>query len=125
MLNDFQLTENFNLKEFECTHPDHNHVIVDPELVEKLQKLRERLGLPIKVTSAFRCEERNNEVGGAENSQHLTGRAADISLNNQKLDIIQIRNLARKIGFTGIGLYDSFIHLDTRTGSPAMWDNRS
>lgn len=43
-----------------------------------LQPLREKLGKPITVNSCFRCSELNKAVGGAKNSQHLTGSAADI-----------------------------------------------
>ena len=121
-INDFQLSENFNLQEFECTHPDHRHVQVDSELVEKLQELRERLGLPMIINSGYRCPERNEQVGGAKNSQHLFGKAADISLHNQEMDSQNIASLARSIGFNGIGLYNNFIHLDVRSGQPAKWN---
>lgn len=126
MINDFQLSENFNLTEFECTHPEHRHVQVDTELVNKLQKLRNRLGLPMKINSAYRCTERNKQVGGAAKSQHLLGKAVDISLHNQKLDIKTIADMAQKIGFKGIGLYDTFIHLDVRNNDyVTKWDKRT
>ena len=124
-MNNFKLSENFNLKEFECTHADHKHVRVDERLVEKLQKLRDDLGRPMVINSAYRCPKRNAQVGGATNSQHLFGRAVDISLSNQYLTGDEIAELAEDLGFTGIGLYKTFIHLDTRI-SPvvARWDNR-
>lgn len=125
MINDFQLTKNFNLQEFECTHPEHHHVMIDAELVEKLQKLRERLGLPVIINSPYRCPERNKQVGGADDSYHMKGMAVDIGLHNQILDIETIANLAVKIGFRGIGLYDIFIHLDVRPGEVVKWDKRS
>lgn len=43
-----------------------------------LDPLREAFGRPIVVTSGFRCRRLNAEVGGARNSQHLRGQAADI-----------------------------------------------
>ena len=124
-INDFQLTNNFNLSEFECTHPEHRHVQVDTELVDKLQKLRKRLGLPMVINSDYRCPERNKQVGGADRSQHLLGKAVDISLDNQKLNIETISDMAKKIGFKGIGLYDTFIHLDVRNNDyVTKWDKR-
>ena len=116
-INDFQLTNNFNLSEFECTHPEHRHVQVDTELVDKLQKLRKRLGIPMVINSGYRCPERNfdPEVDGAKNSYHMKGMAADVLLYNQKLDIETISDMARKLGFRGIGLYDTFIHLDRKS----------
>lgn len=59
-----------------------------------LDPIREAWGKPIGVNSGFRCVELNRAVGGAKNSQHLTGEAADIttgSVNgNRKLfELIQ------------------------------------
>lgn len=48
-------------------------------LVEKvLDPLREKWGAPIRVTSGYRCERLNRAVGGAKNSQHRLGQAADL-----------------------------------------------
>mgnify|MGYP000583100622 CR=1 FL=1 len=122
-MNDFKIAENFKLYEFECTHIHHRHVRVDEELVEKLQQLRDKLGVPLVINSAYRCPERNKQVDGADNSQHLYGKAADISLHTIPMDIIEIKALAKKVGFNGIGLYNTFIHLDVRH-RPAEWDER-
>lgn len=122
-MNNFQLTENFNLQEFECTGHNHRHVMIDEGLVEKLQQLRDRLGKPLKINSAYRCPQRNQQVGGAENSQHLKGKAVDVNIMNLDCDIDEIKRMAIEIGFTGIGLYNSFIHLDVRL-IPARWDER-
>ena len=43
-----------------------------------LDPLREAYGKPIIVTSGYRCEKLNKAVGGAANSQHVKGEAADI-----------------------------------------------
>lgn len=48
-------------------------------LIEKvLDPLREKWGMPIIVTSGYRCDALNRAVGGATNSQHRNGEAADI-----------------------------------------------
>ncbi|MBR5148729.1 MAG: peptidase M15 [Bacteroidaceae bacterium] len=50
------------------------------ELIDKvLDPLRERWGVPIYVTSGYRCEELNARVGGSKTSYHLRGMAADIT----------------------------------------------
>lgn len=61
-----------------------------------LDPLREAYGGPIIVTSGYRCPALNKAVGGAKNSQHMTGQAADIRTvkdtrtENKKLfDLIQ------------------------------------
>ena len=46
---------------------------------ECLDKVRELWGKPIGVTSGYRSAELNRAVGGAKNSQHLRGEAADIT----------------------------------------------
>lgn len=44
-----------------------------------LDPVRAAFGKPIKVNGGYRCEKHNKEVGGAKNSQHLLGQAADIA----------------------------------------------
>lgn len=46
-----------------------------------LQPLRDMVLFPIVVTSGFRCPKLNKAVGGAKNSQHMKGEAADIRCN--------------------------------------------
>lgn len=43
-----------------------------------LDPAREKYGSPIFVTSGYRCEALNKAVGGAKNSQHCKGEAADL-----------------------------------------------
>lgn len=52
-----------------------------------LEPIRVVLGSPIQITSGFRCEELNNAVGGAKNSQHMRGLAADITAGGAKDNI--------------------------------------
>jgi hypothetical protein len=42
-----------------------------------LNPIRTRLGLPMKVSSGYRCSKLNEKVGGASNSQHVKGQAVD------------------------------------------------
>ena len=44
-----------------------------------LDPIRKTWGMPIKVTSGYRCPELNDEVGGVEESYHMDGMAADIT----------------------------------------------
>lgn len=54
-------------------------------LIEKvLDPARIEFEAPIKVTSGFRSIEVNKSVGGAKNSQHLSGQAADITCSDNK-----------------------------------------
>ena len=73
-----RLSENFAAKEFACRCC--GKVLVHPELVRKLQGLRSAAGAPVNVISGYRCAGHNRECGGAANSYHLFGMAADIWL---------------------------------------------
>ena len=51
------------------------HVLIE----QLLDPIREAWGAPILVSSGYRCKELNALVGGAKNSHHLLGCAADIT----------------------------------------------
>ena len=64
-------------------------------LIEQvLDPLREAWGAPIIVTSGYRCERLNKAVGGATNSQHRKGEAADIrTLSDSRADNMRLLRL--------------------------------
>ena len=67
--------------------PDFDQVRNWDYLVEKvLQPLRDWYGKTIAVKSGYRSAELNNAVGGAKNSQHMVGEAADISIGTIELN---------------------------------------
>ncbi|MDT9680770.1 D-Ala-D-Ala carboxypeptidase family metallohydrolase [Streptomyces sp. TRM76323] len=67
----------------------------------KLEALRHALGdQPITVTSGFRSVSCNNAVGGASDSRHLYGDAADLGAGPHSL--CKLAQQARNHGFNGI-----------------------
>lgn len=71
-----RLTEHFTLDEFRCECCRKVEVAyVIPYLLERIRLV---VGDKVIVTSGYRCEEHNREIGGAEDSLHTTGRAVDI-----------------------------------------------
>ena len=110
MINDFKLTKDFNLKEFQC--PCCETVKIDSELVKRLQELRDGIDKPIIITSGYRCPKHDKDVGGNGNSYHTKGMAADITVDNMELEDLLIK--AKMVGFKGIGIYPEkrFLHLD-------------
>lgn len=53
-------------------------------LCEKvLEPLRAHLGIPIKISSGYRCEVLNSLIGGAKSSQHKIGQAADFDIKDK------------------------------------------
>ena len=117
-MNNIPISKNFKLYEFQCKDGS-NLVKVDSELISKLQKLRDTIGKPIIINSAFRTVEHNKSVGGSPTSQHLLGKAADIRVSNMTPK--QLATYCEKIGFGGIGIYKTFVHVDTRKGT-ARWN---
>lgn len=62
-----------------------------------LDPLRFKFGKPIYVNSGFRCATLNELIGGARNSQHMDGKAADITSGNKKENKV-IFELAQSMG---------------------------
>lgn len=85
--------------------------------MRELEKVRNIFGKPIIVTSGYRCPELNPLVGGAENSQHMKGEAADISAsrkadNADLLGIIRtFSNYDQLIDYTNDKGQVQFIHV--------------
>lgn len=85
-----QLSEHFSLEELIASEVAARAGIDNrpsPEIIENLRALaqglelvRRALGdLPIRISSGYRCPDLNARVGGARNSAHMSGLAADIS----------------------------------------------
>ncbi len=76
------LSDHFRAGEFRCQGGScscHGAISVDQRLVDLLEELRAELGSPIVITSAFRCDDHNETVGGHPKSFHRTGQAADLT----------------------------------------------
>ena len=84
---------------------------MDPELLEKIEALRCAFDRPIIITSGVRCERRNAEVGGIENSWHLSGHAADLYCPGVPCD--EVAAVARTLGLGVIEYpYQQFDHVE-------------
>ncbi|OUS07976.1 peptidase M15 [Rhodobacterales bacterium 52_120_T64] len=108
---------NFSPEEIACR--GDGAIRIDEDALDKLQALREKLGVPLIVHSAYRSPEYNLQVGGAEHSMHLQGAAFDISMANHDPDAFEVA--ARDVGFTGFGFYprQNFMHIDM--GRARQW----
>ena len=122
---DLNLSPNFKVKEFSCKD-DSDKVLIDINLVEKLQELRNYLGKPITILSGYRTDSYNKQCGGADNSYHLKGQAVDIYCSGVKPIVIAL--WAEFNGLGGIGIYlnrsQEFVHIDTRVNK-YRWANRN
>jgi peptidoglycan hydrolase-like protein with peptidoglycan-binding domain len=75
---------------------------------------------PLKVTSGYRCTAHNKSVGGASNSRHLYGIAADFRTLDQSINPVALGIVAAQY-FLSVGIYwrddeAKFVHVDTRVG---------
>lgn len=122
-----QLTENFELIEFVCKDGSavpEQYMMNVLTLAENLQVLREELGEPVRINSAYRSPNYNKRIGGAKNSKHLLAQAADITVKGktpkQLAAIIERLISQRKMKQGGLGVYPGFVHYDVR-GTKARW----
>lgn len=107
----------FSPREIACKGT--GELVVDDHALDRLQALRDYLGKPLILTSAYRSAAHNKRVGGAKNSKHMEGIAFDVRMENH--DPHQFEVAARAVGFTGFGYYpkSGFMHIDT--GQARSW----
>ena len=104
---------NFKVNEFACSDGS-DPVFISPELVKLLQQIRDHFGAPVTINSGWRSPTKNKAVGGAAQSQHLYGLAADITVKGvePKKVYAYADSLLPYTG--GVGLYSTFVHVDVR-----------
>lgn len=89
---------------------------VHRSLVLGLDRYREAVGGPVRIISGYRDPAHNRKVGGASNSQHLYGNAADID------DVLSLDRVRALGYFSGIGIVAAngkVAHVDVRHEGPA------
>lgn len=141
-----KLSPHFSLHEWHC-HGDDTPYPAEwietrlQRLVPLLEAIRTLCGdRMITITSGYRTPAYNRQVGGARNSQHVLGRAADIVVKGLSARQVQQRILAaRTSGLSdtplcaededlaallgGLGCYRSFTHVDVReVGQLVRWN---
>ena len=114
-----QLSKNFKSTEFDCKGKGCcDETMIDEELINWLQKIRDHFGVSVNVNSGFRCPFHNANVGGATTSHHMRGMAADITVKGKTPR--EVAQYAEKIGIKRIGLYETdkdghFVHIGSDT----------
>tara|TARA_R100001377_G_scaffold27166_1_gene14605 strand:+ start:384 stop:743 length:360 start_codon:yes stop_codon:yes gene_type:complete len=110
----------FKLKDFDCQQTGENEMSV--EFINKLDKLREVCGFPFNITSGYRSPnhslEKSKPNGGGT---HTKGIAADIYVSGGR-QRMQIVARAIELGFIGVGVAKTFVHVDIRNDDkPVLW----
>jgi len=140
MSTNISLSPHFELREFTESATARKHGIVNKppaEAIENLralcvhtlEPLREALGLPIVITSGYRCKALNDLIAHhSQRSQHLHGRAADFYVkhgpstlqqtqgsgaSHRELLVLAFRTILTdpSIDFDQLILYPTFIHV--------------
>lgn len=137
-MDDFQkLLNAWNVKHFTAKEffykggsNDHLHLNTDPpvelwpnmeQTAKTLETARIRFGKPLALTSIYRSPGYNKRVGGVANSQHVRFNAVDISTASPAKLYLVLMEMRRDGLFKGgLGLYRTFVHMDTR-GYNATW----
>lgn len=122
------ITKNFSYSEFEASAVADSHhiinVITDFRVRDAvysltttvLQPFRDARGTPVYLNSGYRCKELNKLVGGADDSPHEKGEAADVRTDNPLGDASLIIGL--KLPFDQLIIYPTFIHVSHKLNGP-------
>ena len=118
-----KLNQYFDRSEFACKC-GCGFSTVDVELLEVLTIVRERFNAPVTINSSCRCVEYNekvqleadeNYIPYSSKSKHMKGIAADIVVKGvSPLEVCAFLTRHEPLKY-GIGKYNSFTHIDTRT----------
>lgn len=117
------LSKHFSRREIECQCGCGFNTI-DYETLSVWEEARLYFGRPVHINdrghSACRCLFHNNEIGSSDTSWHVKGRAIDGEIDgitSKELYDYFDKKYPNKYG---IGLYATFVHLDTRP-TKARW----
>lgn len=126
-----KISEHFSVYEFACSDKSDT-VLVDSQLVEVLEQVRNYFNKPVTINSAYRTPSYNISIGGSSKSQHCLGTAADICIKS--VDPIRIALYVASLPYFknhgGIGYYSrvsstaGFVHIDVRTNT-SRWISKS
>jgi len=119
-------SKNFSEKELSCSCCGKNEF--DQETLDALQRLRESIEKPMKLSSAYRCPEHNDKVSSTgKNGPHTTGKAVDILCSGKFAHELLSFAMIRARVWKGIGISQKnkhssrFIHLDTIEADNRPW----
>ena len=110
----------FKEEEFCCPCCGENRI--SNELVNRLDFARNISGLPMRVSSGYRCKRHNKKIGGKPRSSHVDGLASDIICTSGALRATFLASFFES-GIRRVGIYKNFIHVDVseKLPSPMVW----
>jgi zinc D-Ala-D-Ala carboxypeptidase len=112
------LSEHFNHQDFFCKCEEckkNNEYKIHLGLVGVLEYLWTTLNKPVKIKSAFRCEELNEKMGGNRKSFHMRGKAVHIYVEGMPpQELFKLLRTVPEVKGLGYNLEDKTIHVDLR-----------
>ncbi len=110
------ISKHFEAREFQCKDGSE-HLLICKELITILETIRTHFNAPVKINSGYRTPWWNTQVGGAKNSFHCKGMAADIVVKGHTSKEVAkyISNLMDNLESKGgVIRYTNFVHVDVR-----------
>lgn len=102
----------FRAAEFKKCSPSCEMLQMDQGFLIMLDELRSKCGFPIILNSAYRSSDWDKAKGRSGSGPHTKGIAVDISCTDSYHRRVILQH-ALQMKFTGIGIAETFIHLDT------------
>ena len=93
---------------------------MDLDFIRDLDELRDACGFPFIITSGYRSPRHSIEAKKEKPGMHAHGIAADIQVKDGHERMLIVWK-AIEMGFNGIGVAKTFVHVDTRNSTPVMW----
>ncbi len=91
-----------------------------PEFLHVLDDLRDLCGFPFVITSGYRSPKHSIEAAKTTPGTHAQGIAVDIKVSSGEQKYTIVRH-AMALGFSGVGVADTFVHVDYRPTKHVMW----
>jgi zinc D-Ala-D-Ala carboxypeptidase len=107
----------FHPSEFDDPTSPGSGMAMRIEIMWRLDTIRWMIGQPLTITSGFRTEAHNDEVGGVDGSSHTAGFAVDVACRTSQLRYAILR-AAQNVGISRVGIARTFIHLDCDPSKP-------
>lgn len=113
-----QVTKHFTRAELACKHC--GKLFLTPAFLERLERIREKMAMPLVISSACRCPDYNEKVSSTGRAGPHTKGAVDVAIRGSAA--LRLVELAIAEGMTGIGVNQKgdarFIHLDDLPDEP-------
>lgn len=99
-------------REFRRCNPPCSIEDMQQAFLNKLDEVREKAGIPLVLNSAYRSPEWDKKQGRTGTGAHTIGQAVDIRCNSDA-NRYKIIKAALECGIRRIGVYPSWVHIDT------------